>query len=79
MKNYEILLYWGAQLKGNFLLPSKDGLQINFMCLLGNLLELKTILKHEPMLVNIFVTVKCTDSFLSLHKYFKFYGDAEGK
>lgn len=49
------------------------------MCLLENLLELKTILKHEPMLVNIAVAVKCTDSFLSLYKYFKFYGDAEGK
>lgn len=49
------------------------------MCLIGNLLELKNILKHEPMLVGFAVTVKSIDYFLFLYKYFKFYRDAEGK
>lgn len=79
MKSYKILLYWGAQLKRNFLLPSKDGLQINVMCLVGNLLEFQNILKHKPMLVSFAVTVKTTDYFFSLYKYFKLCRDAEGK
>lgn len=64
--------------KKKFSLPSKDGLQINFVFdrqLFGALKHPKA----QSHVVSFTVVVKSAGWFLSFYKYFKFCRDAEGK